>query len=131
MFNKLIKTKDNSALTILRIALGIVLFPHGAQKLLGWFGGYGFEGTMGYLTGTVGLPWIFAFLVIFIEFFGALFLIAGVATRVVGISIAALFTGIIFTAHTSSFFMNWTGQQKGEGFEYHLLIIAMAIALVI
>ncbi len=79
--------QNNIPALIARIAIGVVVFPHGAQKLLGWFGGYGFEGTMGFLTGSVGLPWIVGLLVILIEFFGALFLIAGFATRIAAIGI--------------------------------------------
>ena len=129
---KILGTNENYTSTIIRIFLGVILFPHGAQKLLGWFGGYGFNGTMGFLTGTIGLPWILALLVILIEFFGAIALIFGFATRIVAVGIISLFTGIIFTAHFSNgFFINWSGQQQGEGYEYHLLIIGMAIALLV
>ena len=126
------QTNDNNASTILRIVLGVILFPHGAQKLLGWFGGYGFNGTMGFLTGAAGLPWIIAFLVIAIEFFGAIALILGFGTRIVAVGIIALFAGIVFTSHLQNgFFMNWAGNQTGEGYEYHLLIIGMALALLV
>jgi len=130
--NKIFQTNESNAAAILRIVLGVILFPHGAQKLLGWFGGYGFNGTMGFLTGTAGLPWIIAFLVIAIEFFGSIALIFGFATRVVAVGIISLFTGIVLTSHyTNGFFMNWAGTQKGEGYEYHLLVIGIAIALLI
>lgn len=129
---KIFATNENSSATIIRIVLGLILFPHGAQKLLGWFGGYGFDGTMGFLTGSVGLPWIIGFLVIIIEFFGALALIFGFATRIVSIGLIALFAGIVFTGHLDhGFFMNWSGQQKGEGYEYHLLVIGMALSLLV
>ena len=129
---KIFQTNDNTATTILRVVLGIILFPHGAQKLLGWFGGYGFTGTMGFLTGTAGLPWIIAFLVIAIDLFGALGLIFGFATRIVAAGIISLFTGIIATSHLQNgFFMNWAGNLKGEGYEYHLLIIGIAITLLV
>lgn len=129
---KLFQTNDNAATTILRVVLGIILFPHGAQKLLGWFGGYGFNGTMGFLTGAAGLPWIIAFLVIAIEFFGALALIFGFATRIVAVGVISLFTGIIATSHIQNgFFMNWAGNLKGEGYEYHLLVIGIAITLLV
>ena len=112
---------------VLRLALGIVMFPHGAQKLLGWFGGYGFEGTMGYFTGTLGVPAAVALLVILAESLGALALIFGVAGRFMALGIAAVMSGAIFMAHApNGFFMNWTGTQAGEGFEYHLLAIALA-----
>ena len=129
---KIFQTNESNATTIIRIVLGLILFPHGAQKMLGWFGGYGFDGTMSFLTGTAGLPWIMAFLVIAIEFFGAISLIVGFATRIVAVGIISLFAGIVFTSHLQNgFFMNWAGNLKGEGYEYHLLIIGMAIALLV
>jgi putative oxidoreductase len=130
--NKILHTNESLAAMIVRIVLGIILFPHGAQKLLGWFGGYGFSGTMDYFTGTAGLPWLIAFLVIIIEFFGALALLFGFATRIVAAEVISLFAGIIFTSHLQNgFFMNWYGNLKGEGYEYHLLVIGMAIALLV
>jgi putative oxidoreductase len=129
---KVFQTNDSAALAISRIMLGLVLFPHGAQKLLGWFGGYGFNATMGFLTGGMNLPWIIAFLVIIIEFFGALALILGIGTRIISVAVIFLFAGIIFTSHgQNGFFMNWGGKQAGEGFEYHLLVIAIAVTLLI
>jgi len=129
---KIFQTNESNASTIIRIVLGLILFPHGAQKMLGWFGGYGFNGTMGFLTDTAGLPWIIAFLVIAIEFFGSIALIVGFATRIVAVGIISLFTGIIATSHLQNgFFMNWSGNLKGEGYEFHLLILGMAIALLV
>ncbi|MDR8393276.1 DoxX family protein [Aliifodinibius sp. S!AR15-10] len=128
----LLKTKDNWSPTIIRLMLALVIFPHGAQKLLGWFGGYGFSGTMGYFMQTVGLPWIIGFLVIVIEFFAPLLLAAGLLIRASAAALFGLFVGIIFNAHIQhGFFMNWSGNQAGEGFEYHLLVLGMAAALVI
>lgn len=124
---------DNSwAGLILRIGLGAVMFAHGAQKLLGWFGGNGFDGTMGFFTQTMGLPWLAAFLVIIGESVGSLGLIAGFLTRVTAASFIVIMVGAIATVHwPQGFFMNWFGQQSGEGFEYHLLVIAMSAALVV
>ena len=128
----LFATNDSYAPTILRLLLGTVLFGHGAQKMLGWFGGYGFEGTMGFFTGAAGLPWIVGFLVILIEFFGSLLLILGFATRLWSISMIFLFIGITLTSHLSNgFFMNWFGNQKGEGIEFFLLAIGMAASITI
>jgi putative oxidoreductase len=116
----------------LRLALAAVIFPHGAQKLLGWFGGYGFSGTMGFFTEQLGLPGLLAFLVIFIEFFGALALAAGVLGRAAAAGIAAVMIGAVVTTHLpNGFFMNWSGTQSGEGFEFHLLAVGIAAALVI
>lgn len=132
MTTTIFKTNNDFTGTIIRLTLGLVLFPHGAQKVLGWFGGYGFSGTMGFFTGAMHLPWILGLLIIIIEFIGAIALILGLASRIWAISIMVLFLGIIFTSHLDNgFFMNWLGNQKGEGYEYHLLIIGLALALLI
>jgi putative oxidoreductase len=132
MIRKILKTNENWGQLIARLTLGLVLFPHGAQKMLGLFGGYGYTATMNALTNQMQLPSIIAFLVIIIEFFGAIFLILGFATRVWSFAIVFLFIGIIFTAQFEhGFFMNWFGVQKGEGYEYSLLIIGLAITSVI
>ncbi|MGZ3838601.1 MAG: DoxX family protein [Flavisolibacter sp.] len=124
-------TNSNWSPTILRIILGLTLLGHGTQKLLGWFGGYGFDGTMGFFTRTVGLPWIIGLLVIIIEFFGSISLILGLATRPWSLSMVILFIGIIYTSHLQNgFFMNWFGDKKGEGYEFFLLAIAISISLV-
>ncbi len=117
---------------ILRIGLGGVIFAHGAQKLLGWFGGNGFDGTMGFFTRKMGLPWLVAFLVIIGESLGSLGLIAGFLTRFTAASFIVIMIGAIATVHwPQGFFMNWFGQQQREGFEFHLLVIAMGAALVV
>lgn len=120
---------ENTTALVARLALGFVVFPHGAQKLLGWFGGYGFDGTMGFLTGTAGLPSLIALLVILIEFFGALFLVAGFATRLAAIGIISNFIGVVVTSNLhNGFFMNWYAQpNKGEGLEYFILLFGLAI----
>lgn len=130
MLKRLLATGDDPVLTVLRVLLGVVFFPHGAQKMLGWFGGYGFSGTMGYFEKM--MPAFLAFLVIFIEFFGSLGLITGLLTRLsaLAIGVEMIFAALLVHIH-NGFFMNWTGMQKGEGFEYHILVIAIAIALLI
>ena len=132
MKSKLFITNNDWTGLITRLTLGLVLFPHGAQKMLGMFGGYGFAGTMGFFTKTVHLPWIIGFLVIIIEFVGAISLIAGFASRLWSALIIVLFLGIIFTSHVDNgFFMNWFGNQKGEGYEYHLLAIGLSLATLV
>lgn len=129
---KILTTNDNTAVAFVRIMLGLVLFPHGAQKLLGLFGGYGFQGTMGFLTGTAHLPYIVALFVILIEFFGALMLLFGIGTRIAALGVFGLFVGMIATSHFSNgLFMNWSGTQKGEGFEFHLLVLGMALGILV
>ena len=130
---KFLSTDDKSwALMLQRIALGAVMFPHGAQKLLGWFGGYGFSGTMGFFTGTMHIPAPIALLIILGESIGALMLVLGLATRLSAVGVALIMLGAVATTHASNgFFMNWFGGQAGEGIEYHVLALALAVPLAI
>lgn len=130
---KLLSTNsENWTALIARLALGATVFAHGAQKLFGWFGGYGFEGTMGFLTRQAGLPYFVALLVILIESIAALMIIAGVLTRVAAIGVFGLFTIIMLKFHSANgFFMNWAGNQKGEGIEYFIILLGVALTLVI
>jgi putative oxidoreductase len=128
--NNIIKTNANNlAALFARLAIAVTIFPHGAQKLLGWFGGGGFEGTMGYMTQGVGLPWIIGFLVIVIEFFGPLLLVAGLLTRVAAFAVAVNFIGVLFSSIArNGFFMNWSMQGgKGEGIEYFILLFGLIL----
>jgi putative oxidoreductase len=132
MFRKLIATDNDSATAILRFVLGVIFFAHGAQKMLGWFGGYGFSGTMGFFTGMMHIPALFAFLAIAAEFFGGLGLIFGFLTRIAALGIFSnMVVAVAMVHHRFGFFMNWTGAQKGEGYEYHLLILAVTVFLMI
>jgi putative oxidoreductase len=132
MYKSLLRTDNDIAPLVLRLALGIVIFPHGAQKVLGWFGGHGFAWTMNFFTETMGIPYILALLVIIAEFFGSLALIAGFLTRLSAFGIGCVMAGAIVLVHwPHGFFMNWSGQQAGEGFEFHLLAIGIALALMI
>ncbi|TLY39903.1 MAG: DoxX family protein [Nitrospirae bacterium] len=129
---KLFETDEAWTGLILRVMLGVVMFPHGAQKLLGWYGGFGFAGTLGFFTEQMHLPWLVALLVIIGESFGSLGLLIGLLTRVTAASMALIMVGAIGLVHwPNGFFMNWSGKQAGEGFEYHLLVIAICAALVI
>ena len=124
----LFKTNESVSSLIARLALGLVMFPHGAQKALGWFGGYGFSGTMGFFTGQLHIPAVFAFLAIAAEFAGSIGLITGFLSRVAGFGIAVeMVVAIVLVHGANGFFMNWYGNQKGEGFEYHLLTLGLAV----
>ena len=128
----LFKTNNSTAPLVARIALGLVMLPHGAQKALGWFGGHGFSGTMGFFTGTMHIPAVFAVLAILAEFAGSLGLITGLLSRVAAFGIGTVMVVAILTVHAANgFFMNWFGNQKGEGFEYHLLAIGLALIVLI
>ena len=117
---------------LLRLTLALVLLPHGAQHLLGAFGGYGFTATVSWMTGTLGIPAPLAVAGILLEFFGPLLLIAGLATRLVAAALAVFMATAASTHIANGFFMNWVGTLPAgtEGFEYHLLAIAIALALV-
>jgi len=132
MFKRLLTTTNDYTLTIMRLILGVVFFAHGAQKMLGWFGGYGFSGTMGFFTHQMHIPAVFAFLAISAEFFGGIGLILGLLTRIAAFGIGFEMLVAVMMVHKQfGFFANWTGAQKGEGIEYHLLAIAIALALLV
>lgn len=130
MLDWLFRTDDSGSSIVLRLTLGIVFFPHVAQKMLGWFGGYGFRGTMHFFTQEMGIPTVFAFLAIMAEFLGSIALILGLGTRLAALGIAIVMVVAVLTTHAQrGFFMNWFGNQKGEGFECHLLAFAIAAVL--
>ena len=127
----LLKTNSGVAGLILRLTLAVVIFPHSAQKVFGWFGGHGFKGTMNYFTGS-GIPAAFALLAIAAEFLGSLGLAVGLLTRVAALGVACVMLVAMATVHWShGFFMNWYGNQKGEGIEFHLLALGIAVTLII
>lgn len=128
----LLATHPNIGFSIARLSLGLVIFPHGAQKLLGLFGGYGYSATMESLTTQMGLPSIVAFSIIMIEFFGSISLILGFFSRFWAVTLVGMFIGIIYTTQfENGFFMNWFGNQTGEGYEYSLLIIGLALCILV
>jgi putative oxidoreductase len=130
--SKLLATVNDNTLTLMRLVLGVVFFLHGSQKMLGWFGGFGFSGTMNFFTTQMHIPTVFALLAICAEFFGGLGLILGLLARVAAFGIAANMMVAILMVHLPNGpFMNWYGNQKGEGYEYHLLALALAIPIII
>src|SRR6266403_379060 len=132
MIRTICTTDDSIATTILRLVLGVVFFAHGAQKMLGWFGGFGFSATMAMFTGMMHIPAPLAFLAIAAEFFGGMGLILGFLTRIAAFGIGVNMLVAIMTVHRGfGFFMNWTGTQKGEGIEFHLLVLAVVAFLMI
>src|SRR6266704_5846984 len=128
----LFKTDESYTPLIARLALGLAIFPHGAQKALGWFGGYGFGATMNFFTGQMHIPALFAFLAIAAEFAGSIGLITGFLSRVAAFGIGVNMDVAALLVHgANGFFMNWYGNQKGEGFEYHLLTLGLAVAVIL
>jgi putative oxidoreductase len=131
MLHKLLHTNNDPVLTVVRLVLGIVFFAHGAQKMLGWFGGYGYTATMGFFEHN-GIPAVFAFLAIAAEFFGGIGLLLGLLSRVAAFGITCnMLVAIATLHHRFGLFMNWTGQQKGEGFEFHLLVLAITFLIIV
>lgn len=133
MLTRLLDTRDATAPFVARIALAAILFPHGAQHALGWFGGYGFAGTLGWMTGTLGFPAPLAALAIVTELVAPIALLVGLAGRPAALGLAGLMLGALSTHVGNGFFMNWFGQLPagGEGFEYHLVVIALASVVVL
>lgn len=127
----LIDTKDDRLAFAQRVLFAAVMFPHGAQHALGWFGGYGFAGTYGWMTGTLGIPAPFAALAIVVEVVAPIFLLAGLGGRLAAGGLAAILAVAAMTHVSNGFFMNWVGANPGEGFEYHLLGVALAASVVV
>jgi putative oxidoreductase len=132
MLSKITGTSDDKVLTILRLVLAIVVFPHGAQKVFGWFGGFGPSGTYGFLTQQMHIPAVLVIFVFAAEFLGPIGLFVGFLSRIAAFGIAVDFAVALFMVHLpNGFFMNWSGQQKGEGIEFFFLAIGIAIAIMI
>lgn len=132
MFRRFFSTENDISLFFMRLLLGLVMLPHGAQKLIGLFDGLGYYATIALFTGKMGLPYWLAVLVIVSESLGSVFLIIGFMTRLAALGTFCIMTSAIYLVHLENgFFMNWSGKQSGEGFEYHLLAIAIALALMI
>jgi putative oxidoreductase len=126
------KTDNDTAVFFMRVALGIVFFPHGAQKVLGWFGGHGPQATIQAFSQGMHIPPFVTVLVFLAEFGGAIMLVVGLLSRVAAFGIFCDMIGaILLVHHRFGFFMNWTGQKPGEGFEYHILVLALSLAIMI
>ncbi len=131
MFNKLLRTRNDCPLTIIRIVAGCVMLPHGMQKMFGWFGGAGFSGTI-HGFAQRGFPAPLVFLVIMAEFFGSIGLILGFLSRIAAFGIAVDMTvAAIMVTSKFGMFINWAGKQKGEGMEYQILMIGMTVAILV
>lgn len=132
MLHRLLATKDDYGPLLARVVLGVVIFPHGAQKLLGWFGGPGFAGEMRFFTQDLGIPYILGVLAIIAESFGALGLVVGLLGRVAAFGIASTMVVAALLMHLPyGFFADWSGTQGGEGIEYHLLAIGLAFVVML
>lgn len=132
MKDLLLQTSSEWTGLILRITAGFIMMPHGLQKTLGYFGGYGYRATVTYFTDSMKLPWVISILVIFFESFGAIGLITGFLTRIWAAGLIAVMIGAILTTNAKyGLFMNWSGTQSGEGYEYHVLFIGICVCLLI
>ncbi|CAN5881884.1 DoxX family protein [soil metagenome] len=128
---RLVATSDDKTALFLRLVFAAVLFPHGAQHALGWFGGFGFAGTHGWMTGTLGIPAPLAALAIVTELVAPVLLLVGLGGRAAAAGLGVLLAVAATTHASNGFFRNWSGKQAGEGFEYHLLGVALAVAVVL
>lgn len=130
-FPNILATGDSFSLFVLRLALGVVVLPHGLQKVFGWFGGWGLDGTLGWF-GSIGIPAFLGILAIAADFAGAIAVIAGIGTRIAAFGIAVNMVVAALVVHRpNGFFMNWAGNQAGEGYEFHILAAAIALAVVL
>lgn len=132
MLRKIVNTDNDFTFTVLRLVLGVIFLAHGGQKTLGWFGGLTFGQTMQMFTQTMHIPAPFAFLAIMAEFAGGIGLIVGFLGRIAAFGIICNMVVAVMMVHSKfGFFMNWFGNQQGEGYEYHLLAIALALAILV
>jgi putative oxidoreductase len=114
-------------ISILRASIGLIMLPHGLQKLMGWFGGFGYQASINFFTETIHLPWIVAFLFVITESVGSVLLILGIGTRIISTIFAIIMAGAAYTHSGYGFFMNWFNNQQGEGIEFHLLMLIVSV----
>jgi putative oxidoreductase len=132
LLNSVLQTQPSWPAVVARLTLAMVMFPHGAQKTFGWFNGYGFSGTMNFFIGTMHIPWLFALAAILAEALGPIALAAGFGARIAAAVIAIDMTVAALTSHIQNgFMMDWFRNQKGEGFEYHLLAIGLCAVVIL
>ena len=132
MFAWLLATDGDWVLTLARVVLGATFFAHGAQKLFGWFGGHGLEATLRTFREHLGIPAPLTYLAIAAELFGGLGLIVGLLSRIAALGVAGTMIVAMFKVHWPfGFFINWFGDRKGHGIEYHLLAIALAAVIIV
>jgi len=125
-------TDGDWVVTIVRIVLGVVFFAHGAQKALGWFGGAGLQSTVRVFREQLRIPAPLALLSVAAEFLGGLGLIVGLLSRIAALGIAVVMIVALVAVHGKfGFFMNWYGEKQGHGIEYHILVLALALAVMI
>jgi putative oxidoreductase len=132
MLTWMLGTDGDWVITIVRIVLGVVFFAHGAQKALGWFGGQGLQSTLRVFREQLGIPAPLAILAVAAEFLGGLGLLVGLLSRIAALGIAAVMLVALLTVHWKfGFFMNWYGEQRGNGIEYHVLVLVLALVVMI
>lgn len=132
MLRRIVNTENDFVLTVVRLVLGAIFFAHGAQKTLGWFGGQTFGASMNMFTQSMHIPTVLAFLAIMAEFAGGIGLIVGFLGRIAALGIICNMVVAVSMVHGQyGLFMNWLGNQQGEGYEYHLLAIAVALIILV
>ena len=133
MFSRLAHTTNDPSVTLVRVVLGTIMFAHAAQKVFGWFGGNGWVPALEFYNGVLGIPVAIAAVAIIIELLSSMSMIVGFLSRIAALGVIAIMIGAItIMIGPNGFFMNWFGQMEAgaEGYEYHLLVIAMSLLLV-
>jgi len=132
MLTWMLGTDGDWVIAIMRIVLGVVFFAHGAQKALGWFGGAGLQSTVRVFREQLRIPAPLALLSVAAEFLGGLGLIVGLLSRIAALGIAVVMIVALVAVHGKfGFFMNWYGEKQGHGIEYHILVLALALAVMV
>jgi putative oxidoreductase len=132
MLLRIVGTEGDWVIAIIRIVLGVVFFAHGAQMALGWFGGAGIQSTLSTFRKNLQIPAPLALLSVAAQFLGGLGLIVGLLSRVAAFGIAIVMSVALLVVHRKfGFFMNWFGEKEGHGIEYHVLVLALALTVII
>jgi putative oxidoreductase len=130
MIEKLLQTDTDYVCTFLRIVAGIIIFPYGMQKLLGWFDGVGIKGTLEQMT-VRKIPKFIAWLIIIGQSLGSIALIFGFLGRIAAGGLFIIFTGALIVHLPDGWSMNWFGTKDGEGIEYHVLLLSLLLIIIV
>jgi putative oxidoreductase len=131
LWTRLLQTTNDPTHIVARLVLAAIFFGHGTQKAFGWYGGMGFERSLAFFQDTMSIPPALTIFVMFTELSAATGLVLGLLTRIAAFGLLALMVVAPFANHLyPRFFMNWSGTRGGEGYEYHLLAIALLLGLI-
>jgi putative oxidoreductase len=130
MIETLLQTNADYVFTLVRIIAGIIIFPYGMQKLFPWFGAWGIKKSLQQLT-LRKIPKFIAWLIIIGQSFGSIALVAGFLGRIAAGGLFIIFTGALIVHLPDGWAMNWFGEKKGEGIEYHVMLLTLLLIVIV